>query len=142
MVALGAGAAVLGLAGPGVLHGRGLRIGLVILAVGLVSLVVSGMIPIPEGSNNAESLPYILSLGVGLLATVAGAVLTGLSLARTPGLSRLVGVLILVALFPGREFVWTIVAAVALWVLATRIDRAVPEPRLTHSATEHAELME
>ena len=126
----------------GLLHGRGLRIDLVILAVGLVSLVVSGMIPIPEGSNNAESLPYILSLGVGLLATVAGAVLTGLSLARTPGLSCLVGVLILVALFPGREFVWTIVAAVALGVLATRSDRAVPEPRPTDSATEHAELME
>ena len=142
MVALGAGAAVLAIAGPGLLRGRGVRIGLGILAVGPVSLVVSGIVPISEGTNTLETLPYLLSLALGLLATVAGAVLTGLSLARTPGLSRLVGVLFLVALFPGREFVWTIVAAVALGVLATRSDRAVPEPRPTDSATEHAELME
>jgi len=95
---LGAGAAVLGLAGPRPLDGRGIRVGLVVLAVGLVSLVACLLTPIPVGSNSLASLPYVLSGGIGFLAIAIGTPVTVVSLVRTPGEPRFVGALFLIGL--------------------------------------------
>jgi hypothetical protein len=81
---VGSGAAVLSVAGPWPLHGRVVRVGLGALAVGLVSLLVSSIAD--------AALLYV----VGLLASVLGALITALSLVRTPpGPSRGVGLLFL-----------------------------------------------
>lgn len=95
---LGSGAAALGLAGPGPLHGRTVRIGLGMLSVGLLSVLVSSIIPIPAGSNSLESWPYIIAGAVGLLAMAVGMPLTVLSLVRVSGPTRVVGSLLLMGL--------------------------------------------
>ena len=95
---LGAGAAVLSLVGARPLHGRGVRIGLGMLAVGLLSLMVSSMIPIPAGSNSLQSWPYIITGTVFLLATAVGTLVTVASLVRMPGPTRVVGSLLLAGL--------------------------------------------
>jgi hypothetical protein len=83
---LGSGAAVLSVAGPRPLNGRAVRVGLGILAVGLLSSLAS-LIMEP---------PIFVWLIVGLLASVLGALITALSLVRTPpGPSRGVGLLFL-----------------------------------------------
>ena len=95
---LGSGAAVLSLAGARPLHGRSVRIGLGLLAVGLLSLVASSMIPFPAGSNSAESWPYIITGTVFLLATAVGTPVTVASLVRMPGPTRVAGSLLLAGL--------------------------------------------
>jgi hypothetical protein len=95
---LGSGAALLSIAGPTPLGGRNLRIGLGTLAIGLLSLLASSLIPIPTGSNELQSWPFIVSGAIGLLATVTGTLVTVVSLARTPGPARLVARLFSVGL--------------------------------------------
>ena len=93
---VGSGAAVLSVAGPWPLHGRVVRVGLGALAVGLVSLLVSSIVGAAASPGHEESLPMFVLLIVGLLASVLGALITGLSLVRTPpGPSRGVGLLFL-----------------------------------------------
>jgi hypothetical protein len=94
---VGSGAAVLSVAGPWPLHGRVVRVGLGALAVGLVSLLVSSIVgaAASPGHEDQESLPMLVLLVVGLLATVLGPLITGLSLVRRPGPSRAVGSLLL-----------------------------------------------
>ena len=82
---LGSGAAVLSVAGPRPLNGRAVRVGLGILAVGLLSSLASSIM----------EPPIFAWLIGGLLATVLGALITGLSLVRRPGPSRAVGSLLL-----------------------------------------------
>jgi len=98
LVLLGSGASVLGLFGPSPLHGRTVRIGLGTLAVGLVGLLVSSIIPIPAGSNSLQSWPYIISGAIGLSAMALGSLLTVLALVGTPGPSRGVGSVFLTGL--------------------------------------------
>lgn len=95
---LGSGAAVLSAAGPRPLGGRDVRIGLATLAIGLLGLLVSSIIPIPAGSNSLESWPYIISGSIGLLATATGSLLSFVSLARASGPSQTVGRLFLAGL--------------------------------------------
>lgn len=95
---VGSGAAVLSVAGPRPLNGRAVRVGLGILAVGLVSLLVSSIAgaAASPGHEDQESLPMLVVLVVGLLASVLGALITALSLVRRPpGPSRGVGLLFL-----------------------------------------------
>lgn len=138
LVAIGGGAAVLALAGPG----GSVRLGLGMLAVGLVSLVVSGIIPIPEGSNNLTSRPYLLTAGVGVAGLLGGALVAGVALVRSPGPSRIAGAVVLagfllVVLYPflggGVELavIGIFSAMLALGLLAVRSDLSVPEPRPT-----------
>ncbi|HEX7400488.1 MAG TPA: hypothetical protein VF302_12005 [Candidatus Limnocylindrales bacterium] len=82
---LGSGAAVLSVAGPRPLNGRAVRVGLGILAVGLLSSLASSIM----------EPPMFVLLIVGLLASVLGSLITGLSLVRRPGPSRAVGLLFL-----------------------------------------------
>jgi len=95
---LGSGAGVLSLFGPSPLHGRTVRIGLGTLAVGLVGLLVSSIIPIPAGSDSLQSWPYIISGAIGLSAMALGSLLMVLALVRTPGPCRVVGSLFLAGL--------------------------------------------
>lgn len=85
------GAAVLGVAGPRPLRGRVVRVGLGALAVALVSYLAASIMA-------EESLPmFVLFIG-GPLATFLGSMVTGLSLVRVPGLSRVAGSLVLAGL--------------------------------------------
>ena len=82
---LGSGAAVLSVAGPTPLHGGLIRIGLGTLAVGLVSTLAA------SGSPLDSPVAYLFI--VGMTAAVLGSLVTVLSLVRTPGPSRAVGLL-------------------------------------------------
>jgi hypothetical protein len=131
---LGLGAAFLSVAGPEPLHGRGVRVGLGMLAVGLLSLLVSSIIPIPAGSNDLQSWPYIIAGAVGLLATAGGTLVTVVSLVRVPGPPRVVGSLLLggLLLFPFASILSVIgifVGLMGIGVLAINGDRpATPNP--------------
>jgi hypothetical protein len=120
MPALAAGAAVLSLAGPGLLRRRAIRIGLGAFAAGIASLMISNLVIIPVGSNELESAPYILSVAIGLLAAATGIVVTGIALLRVPGEPRLAGVLVLAGLLVQPRLIGFLVAAAAIAVLATR----------------------
>lgn len=98
LASLASGAGVLGLAGPRPLAGRSVRVGLVVLAVGLVSLAGCILTPIPAGSNTMASGQYVVLGGVGFLGIGAGTLVTDASLIRATGGSRLVGALFLVGL--------------------------------------------
>lgn len=95
---LGSGFAVVSLAGPGPLHGRSVRVGIGLVAIGLLSLLASSLIPIPAGSNSLQSWPYIITGTVGALALAVGVPVTVLSLVRVSGPTRLVGSLLLIGL--------------------------------------------
>jgi hypothetical protein len=133
---LGAGAAVLSVAGPRPLEGRNVRIGLGTLATGLLGMLVSSIIPIPGGSNSLESWPYVVSAAIGLLATAIGTLVTVLSLARAPGPSRrLAGLFLAIALQPLEVIahvlaafggIAMVLAVATLGVLAARGDRFAP----------------
>ena len=148
---LGSGAAGLSVAGPKPLDAPNLRRGLGTLAFGLLSLVVSSIIPIPAGSDALESWPYVIAGGIGLLATATGALVTVFSLARASGPPQSVGRLFLagvllvvvtrllangaIALGPLRVIpdllgvfggVTMILATATLGMLAIRGDRSAP----------------
>lgn len=93
----GSGAAILSVAGPGPLHGRVTRIGLGILAVGLLSSLASSTMAAASAGHEA-SLPIFVLFIVGSLSTVLGSLVTGLSLVRAPGPSRAVGLVFLAGL--------------------------------------------
>ena len=93
---VGSGAAVLSVAGPRPLNGRAVRVGLGTLSVGLVSLLASSIMVVASTVGSEESLPMLVLVFVGLVASVVGALITALSLVRTPpGPSRGVGLLFL-----------------------------------------------
>jgi hypothetical protein len=98
LIVLGAGAGVLGIFGPRPLHGRTLRFGFSTVAFGLVGVVVSSLIPIPEGSNELQSWPWIISAGLGAFATLGGSLVTVVALLRAAGFPRVVGLLFVAAL--------------------------------------------
>ncbi len=95
LTSLGIGCALLGLAGPDPLVGRVTRIAVATLAVGLVSYVVANHLPVRAGSNTLENPPVIAGLVVGLLGTIFGLLLTGLSLLRAQGPVRVAGSMLL-----------------------------------------------
>ena len=98
LVLLGSGAGVLSVSGPSLLDGRGTRLGLGALAIGLSGLLVATNASIPAGTNDLESGPFVIGSLVGALGMVLGALVTGLSLVRTQGPTRVVGALVLAGL--------------------------------------------
>ncbi len=95
LVGLGIGALLLGVAGVHPAERRGVRVGLAILGLSLGSYVFATNLPIPEGTNTAQSLPIIGGLIFGALGTLVGLLVTGMSLIRLPGRPRSSGTLVL-----------------------------------------------
>jgi hypothetical protein len=89
----GCGAGVLSVGGPRPLHGRLVRLGLGTLAVGQLSYLAFSIIATASTFDQLGSLLQILRVGLG--AAFLGSLITGLSLVRTRGTSRLVGSLFL-----------------------------------------------
>ena len=147
LVLLGSGFGVLGVFGPKPMRGRGLRIGLGAIAGGLLGLLGASIIPIPPGSNELQSWPWIISATFGVVATALGYLLTVGALVRTPGPSRVVGSLFLVSGLPfllasqvpewrGIALIPLFVGVVGIGVLAIRGERsaqAAPTTRSTAS---------
>ena len=95
---VGSGAAVLSIAGPRPLHGRAVRVGLGILAVGMLSSLASSAIAAGLTYDPLEDGPFVILFLVGGLATVIGSPVTVLSLVRAGGRPRAVGSLFLAGL--------------------------------------------
>lgn len=94
----GSGAALLGIAGAVPLNGRGLRVGLGVLSVGLLSSVGAWAL---GGAVPDYSLAFILVivlLFVGTVATALGTLITLAALVRAGGRPRVVGALFLAGL--------------------------------------------
>jgi hypothetical protein len=90
------GAAILAARGPAALASPPTRTGLALVAGGLLVLIVGRtVVTIPAGQNELQSWPYLLLVFGGILVTVVGLVVAGLSLARSAGGSRLVGLVLL-----------------------------------------------
>lgn len=135
---LGSGVGVLGVFGPRPFHGRGIRIGLGALCVGLLSFVVFLTIPIPSGFNDASYGPTAYSLVIGAVASVLGYVFTVGALVQMPGPSRVVGSLLLASLVllllavpladELREFalIPLVLGVIGIGALAIRGDRSAP----------------
>ena len=92
---VGAGVGVLGVFGSKPFSGRGIRIGLGALAVGLFSLLffVNALVLVPDGSNELSFGPTAYSLVVGALAMFLGVLVLGIGALRMAGLARTIGVL-------------------------------------------------
>lgn len=90
LILAGSGAAVLGVAGPRPLSGLDTRAGLGTLAIGLFSLLALSVLTLVFALDADLGWPAALLI-VGLVATVCGPLVTGLSLVRAPGRSRGVG---------------------------------------------------
>lgn len=84
----GAGTGLIGLSGPSPLNGRSIRIGLVVLSVGLLSLTASNAISSTLTYDPLENGPAVISGLVGLLGMLVGAPLTLIGLLRAPGRPR------------------------------------------------------
>ena len=95
---VGSGAAVLSIAGPRPLHGRAVRVGLGILAVGMLSSLASSAIAAGLAYDPLEDGPCVILFLVGGLATIIGSPVTVLSLVRGGGRPRAVGSLFLAGL--------------------------------------------
>lgn len=95
---VGSGAAVLSIAGPRPLHGRAVRVGLGILAVGMLSSLASSAIAAGLAYDPLEDGPFVILFLVGGLATIIGSPVTVLSLVRGGGRPRAVGSLFLAGL--------------------------------------------
>ena len=95
---VGSGAAVLSIAGPQPLHGRAVRVGLGILAVGMLSSLASSAIAAGLAYDPLEDGPCVILFLVGGLATIIGSPVTVLSLVRGGGRPRAVGSLFLAGL--------------------------------------------
>ena len=93
---IGAGAALVGIAPPAGFGSR-LRLGLGLVAVGMLSVTLGrAAIVIPPGSNELQSLPYLILVFGGGLATLIGTLACGASLVRSAGVGpRIVGLAIL-----------------------------------------------
>ena len=101
VIALGAG--LLSVAGRQPLRGRGMRIGLGLLALGLAMVRGSSIRAAALAYDPLEDGPTVLLSAAGAIASFIGALVTGLSLLRMPGRPRLVGLLFFggLALFLG-----------------------------------------
>ena len=95
LAVLGIGTILLAIAGAPPAERRGVRVGLATLGLGLASYVFATNLPIPEGTNTAQSLPIIFGLLIGAIGTLVGLLLTALSLVRRPGGPRSIGSLVL-----------------------------------------------
>ncbi len=91
---LGAGAGVVGIAAPPPLRPRLTRVGLGFVAIGLLSLALGLIVPIPPGSNSLASWGIYPVLGGGA-ASAIGWLVTAASLVRSPGGPRVVGLVLL-----------------------------------------------
>ncbi|HEY5474307.1 MAG TPA: hypothetical protein VIK32_14085 [Candidatus Limnocylindrales bacterium] len=74
---VGCGVAVLAWAGPGLLRGRVVRVGLVILAAGLLGESAASIL---DAANEGSNLFFALFFFGGLIVLYLGALVTGLSL--------------------------------------------------------------
>lgn len=95
---LGAGAGAVGIAAPPPPFGARLtRVGLGLIGVGMLSVALGRtVIVIPTGSNELSSLPYLILVFGGGLATIVGTLACGASLARSPSVGpRIVGLALL-----------------------------------------------
>lgn len=92
---IGLGAAVLSRSGPPALAGRAVRVGLGILAVGLLSVLLAAIIAGASEFDPLESIPTIVLLFGGGWATLIGLLIAVIALVRAPGRSRAVGLLFL-----------------------------------------------
>jgi hypothetical protein len=95
----GLGAAVLAFARPAPLDGRAIRVGLGLLAAGLLSLTAGGVgnaVALAAGSDPLSS-GVVLLLLFGLPVTFSAIVVLSVALAVTPGPTRLVGGVLLAA---------------------------------------------
>jgi hypothetical protein len=95
---IGCGAASLAISGPPPLHGRGVRIGLGMLAVGLVSVALSSVAAARLTYDPLEDLPTVVLLLGGGLATFLGVFVTEVALLFVRGDARLVGSLFFLGL--------------------------------------------
>jgi hypothetical protein len=134
LVLLGSGAGVLSFFGPRPLHGRGIRIGLGAIALGLLSFLVTANVPISAGSNDLESWPYVISALVGLVATILGFLVLAIGLVRTTGPARAVGSLFVAGLLlqvlpvPLRVApILLVLGVLGIAVLAIRGERSSPD---------------
>lgn len=109
---IGSGAVVLSVTGPKPFNGRAVRIGLGILAVGLLVSLASAIMAGASENDALESIPMVVLLLVGGLATVIGAVVTVLALLLTRGPSRVVGSVLLASLG----------LLILAWILANGLD--------------------
>jgi hypothetical protein len=98
LVLLGAGAVSLGVAGPRSLGGRAVRVGLVILGIGLLSSLASSVMTAGFAGDPLESGPIVITLLVGGLAVMLGVLVTVASLLRARGWPRAVGSVLLAGL--------------------------------------------
>lgn len=95
---IGCGMAVLSLTGPRPLQGRIMRLGLGILAVGLICTLASSVIAAGLAYDPLENGPFVITFLVGALATMIGVPVTVLALVRAAGPTRTVGLLFLAGL--------------------------------------------
>jgi hypothetical protein len=91
LVLIGAGGAVVAVAGPRPLDGRVLRIGLGILGIGILGLAGSSIAAARLAYDPMEDGPSVVLLLAGGLATWTGAPVTVLALLLAPGGPRAVG---------------------------------------------------
>ena len=98
LAVVGCGAALLAIKGPAPLRGRAMRVGLGIMAAGLLGVTGSSIAAARLTYDPLEDMPtVVLLLGGGLLLFV-GMLVTQLSLIRAGGLARRLGALFFVGL--------------------------------------------
>jgi hypothetical protein len=92
------GAGTLGLTGQSPIHGRWLRVGMLLLAVGLLSLTGSALIGATMTYDPLESLPAVVLLFLGGWTMLGGGIATAVGLLRAHQRPRTIGALFLVGL--------------------------------------------
>jgi hypothetical protein len=94
---LGVGTGAVGIAGHPPFASQSIRLGLVLVGVGLLGVAIGRTADlIPAGGNELQSIPYLILVFGGGLAAVVGSLVCGLSLARSPTAGpRIVGLAIL-----------------------------------------------
>jgi hypothetical protein len=105
----GSGAAVLAAGGPAPLRGRVVRLGLALLAVGLIAVAGSSIAAARLSYDPLEDLPTVVLLLGGGLVVAIGMLLTQLALVRAGGLARRLGILFFAGL--GVVYAMQVVAA-------------------------------
>jgi hypothetical protein len=85
---IAAGAALIAFAGPRPLDGRVVRLGLGILAIGLLGFTASSIAAARLTYDPLEDMPTVVLFLGGGLATVVGMLITQLALVRAGGLAR------------------------------------------------------